>query len=178
MNSTLGLYTGTGVTANLPQGRAENTIVATDVVNWIYGKHEIKLGAEVRRIQENGYFSATVRPSVTLLDTTFNNFISGAISNVAQRFYLNGSSERGFRQFEQGYFLQDTWRPTDRLTIEAGIRYDLYPAFGESKNLIANMFVIGSNGQPQACTSLPFGVNMTQVALVKRKAVWLEGLLH
>ena len=72
LNSTLGLYTGTGVSANFPQGRAENTIVATDVVNWIiHGKHEIKLGAEVRRIQENGYFSATVRPSVTLLDTTF-----------------------------------------------------------------------------------------------------------
>ena len=174
LNSTLGLYTGTGVTANLPQGRAENTIVATDVVNWIHGKHEIKVGAEVRRIQENGYFSATVRPSVTLLDTTFNNFISGAVSNVAQRFYLNGSSERGFRQFEQGYFLQDTWRPTGRLTVEAGIRYDLYPAFGESKNLIANMFVIGSNGQPQACTSLPFGVGMTQVALVNAKQFGLK----
>ncbi len=174
LNSTLGLYTGTGVSANFPQGRAENTIVATDVVSWIRGKHEIRMGAEVRRIQENGYFSATVRPSVTLLDSTYQGFISGAVSNIAQRFYLNGSSERGFRQFEQGYFVEDTWRATDRLTVEAGIRYDLYPAFGESKNLIANMFVMGPNGQPQACTSLPFGVGMTNVALVNAKQFGLK----
>ncbi len=167
--SLSGLYNTTGVSANFPQGRAENTIVATDVVSWVRGKHELKIGAEVRRIQENGYFSATVRPSVTLNDTTFGNFQSGAVSNIAQRFYINGSSERGFRQFEQGYFAEDTWRATDRLTIEAGIRYDLYPAFGESKNLIANMFVIGSNGQPEACTSLPYNANMTQVALLNAK---------
>ena len=166
LNSLQGLYTGTGVTANLPQGRAENTITATEALTWILGKHELKMGGEVRRIQENGYFSATVRPSLTLADTTYTGFITGAVSSESQRFYLSGSSDRGFRQFEQGYFVQDSWRATERLTVEGGIRYDLYPAFGESRNLISNLFLLDSNGKPRACTSLPFGAGMTNVALL------------
>lgn len=174
LNSLQGLYTGTGVSANFPQGRAENTLTATEVLTWIHGKHEIKMGAEVRRIQENGYFSATVRPSLTLNDTSFTNYITGAVSSESQRFYLSGSSNRGFRQFEQGYFVQDSWRATDRFTLEAGIRYDLYPAFGESRNIISNLFVLDANGNPRACTSLPFGPGMNNVALLDPKNYGLK----
>ncbi len=160
------LYNNTGVSSNFPQGRASNTITGSDVLTYQRGKHEFKAGFELRRIQENGYFSPSSRPIETLNDGTFNGFVTGALSNQQQYFFLTGSSDRGFRQLEQGYFVSDSWRATPQLTVEFGARYEIFPAFSESKNLINNAFVLDANNRPEACTSLPFGTGMSSVALV------------
>lgn len=151
------LFGTMGTPSNFPQGRAANVITESDEVSWIRGKHQFKFGAELRRIQENGYFSNAIRPSVTIDDSTLARLDSGTTYTQTQYFYLTGSSDRGFRQLEQGYFAQDDWRLTDRLTLELGMRYELFPSFGESKNLINNAFLLDNNNRPLPCTSLPIG---------------------
>lgn len=162
-----GLFGTMGTASNFPQGRAANTIVESDALSWQKGKHQFKFGAELRRIQENGYFSNDVRPAVTINDSSLANLDQGLYTSQAQYFYLTGSSNRGFRQLEQGYFAEDSWRATDRLTVEYGIRYEIFPAFGESRNLINNAFVMDSNNNPQRCASLPVGTAaMSSIALL------------
>lgn len=164
--SSSGLFSTLGVSGNFPQGRATNTFTYSDSLTWEKGKHELKFGFELRRIQENGYFAPDSRPSVSLNDSTFSNLISGAVVSQTQYFFLTGSSDRGFRQLEQGYFAQDSWRATPQLTVELGLRYEIFPAFSESKNLINNAFVLDSNNRPQACEHLPFGAGMINVAML------------
>ncbi len=168
--SANGLFGTTGTASNFPQGRAANVIVFSDGVSWEKGHHQLKFGGELRRIQENGYFSNAVRPSVTINDTTLAGLDAGTFTSQLQYFYLTGSSDRGFRQLEQGYFAQDSWRATEHLTLEAGIRYEIFPPFGESKNLINNAFLLDANSNPQFCTSLPVGSpQMSQIALLNPK---------
>ncbi len=166
VSSYYGLFSTIGVATNFPQGRASNVASYADALSIQKGKHELKFGFELRRIQENGYFSSNVRPGVTINDGTLLSTQQGAVISQTQYFYLTGSSDRGFRQLEQGYFAQDTWRATPRLTIELGARYEIFPAFSESKNLINNAFVMDANNHPNACQSLPLGAGMNTVALI------------
>ena len=166
--SLSGLYSAFGTPSNFPQGRAANTMVEGDTLTWEHGRHSVKMGAELRRIQENGYFSNAVRPSITLNDSTFANFQNGTIYTQTQYFYLTGTSNRGFRQLEQGYFIEDSWKATDRFTLEFGARYEIFPAFSESKGLVNNAFLLDSNNQPLPCTSLPVGTpQMANIAMVQ-----------
>jgi hypothetical protein len=165
--SAVGLFSTLSTPSNFPQGRSSNTSTLADSISWEHGRHDVKFGGELNYIQENGIFSNAIRPSISILDTTLAGFDAGTLNSQSQYFYLTGSSNRGFRQLEQGYYLQDSWRATDRLTIEAGIRYDLYPAFGEVHKLLGNAFLLDSNGNPQWCTSLPVGsAAMSNVALL------------
>ena len=167
VGSLNGLFGTMGTASNFPQGRAANVISESDALTWVHGKHQFVFGAEVRRIQENGYFSNAVRPSVTINDSSLANLDAGALYSQTQYFYLTGSSDRGFRQTEQGYFVQDNWRATNRLTLELGVRYELFLPFSESKNLLNNAFVLDNNNNPQQCASLPVGsAAMANVALL------------
>jgi hypothetical protein len=162
VSDTAGIFSAAGTPSNFPQGRATNVSALSDAFTIEKGKNEIKFGGELTYIQENGVFSNAIRPSISVLDSGgagFANFDAATLNTQSQYFYLNpaGTSNRGFRQLEQGYFLQDSWHATTRLTFEAGIRYDLYPAFGEIHNYIGNAFLLDSNNNPQWCASLPIG---------------------
>lgn len=164
--SAFGLFSTLGTPSNYPQGRSSNVITETDTLSYLRGRHQFKVGGELRRIQENGYFSNAIRPSVSILDSSLANFDAGAINVQTQYFYLTGSSNRGFRQYEQGYYAEDSWRTTDKLTLEFGLRYEIFPPFSEAKNLVGNGYVLGASG-PQNCTSLPVGSpNFANVALL------------
>ncbi len=171
LGSLNGLFTTVGVASNIPQGRAANVVVESDAVTWEKGRHQLKFGGELRRIQENGYFSNAIRPSVTISDSNLASLDAGTLYTQTQYFYLTGSSNRGFRQLEQGYFAQDSWRANERLTLELGVRYELFPPFNESKSLVNNAFLLDGNNQPQACTSLPIGSpNLSNIALLNPTA--------
>ncbi len=169
-----GIFSSVGVPSNFPQGRASNTFIESDTLTWDHGKHEFKLGGELRRIQENGYFSNAVRPALTISDTTLGGFDTASIYTQSQYFYLTGTSNRGFRELEQGYFFADTWRATDRLTLEAGLRYEIFPPFGESKGLVTNAYLLDSNNNPQPCTSLPIGQPLSNLALINSNRFGLK----
>jgi hypothetical protein len=167
--STVGLFNTASTPSNFPQGRSTNVSALSDAVTIEKGKHEIKFGGELTYIQENGVFSNAIRPTLSILDTSLAGFDAGTINSQSQYFYLNpqGTSNRGFRQLEQGYFVEDSWRASERLTLEAGIRYDLYPAFGEIHHYIGNAFLLDANNNPEWCTSLPVGsAAMSNVVLL------------
>ncbi len=174
VNDLFSLFTTFGVPSNFPQGRAANTAIYSDSINIERGKHQFKFGGELRRIQENGYFSNAVRPSVTISDGSLANFDAASIYTQTQYFYLTGTSNRGFRELEQGYFAEDSWRASDRFTMEFGLRYEIFPPFGESKGLVTNAYLLDSNNNPQPCTSLPMGQSLANLALVNSNRFGLK----
>lgn len=161
-----GRFNTIGVANNMPQGRTENVFTYQDAISWQRGKHLIKAGFQLSRIQDNTVFSSTIRPSVSILDTSFANINNLVLNSQTQNFYNSGSSAREYRLWEQGYFVEDTYRLTDRLTLTAGLRYEVYPPYTEVHNLLSNAYLLGANNQPDACQSLPFNSSLSNVAVV------------
>jgi hypothetical protein len=178
-----GRFTPLGIENNMPQNRAPVVWTYADAVSWQHGRHEIKFGGQLSRIWDNTTFSSTVRPSVSLLDTVsepasgsltaaqasaqqnFNNINAFALSSLNQSFYIDPST-RQYRLWEQGYFVQDSYRATKRLTIDLGLRYEIFNPFTEKNHLLSNTYMLNANGNPQACQELAFNSNLSNVAAI------------
>ncbi len=157
-----------------------------DAVSWQHGKHELKAwrAGEPHLGQHN--LQLTIRPSVSILDTTtaaatgdlssaqasaqqnFANINNLALNSQSQSFY-NDPSFRQYRLWEQGYFVQDSYRATRKLTVDVGLRYEIFNPFTEKNNLLSNAYVVDANGSPQACKSLPFDSTLSNVAVIIRQ---------
>ena len=113
-----------------------------------HGAHNIKIGADIKRNIENSEFNVA-RPSYEFADTIFfaadapylevagvdPGFISGNPAQLA-------SNIRHWRNLEFGAYFQDDWKITRRLTLNLGVRYDLFTRHNELNNL-ATTFLPG-----------------------------------
>jgi hypothetical protein len=141
---TFGSYNG------YPQFFKENIYSYSDMMSWTKGKHNIKFGGDVRRNIENSEFNVG-RPSYYFFDPLF--FAADAPYGMAAGInpdLANGGAGNGFlssnirhwRNLEIGAYFQDDWKITSRLTLNLGIRYDLYTRHNELNNL-ATTFLLG-----------------------------------
>jgi len=140
---------GFGSYNGYPQFFHENIYSYVDVISVSHGKHSLKGGAEIRRNIENSNFNVG-RPSYYFFDPLFfaidqpfveayagidPGFVSGQPAQLA-------TSVRHWRNWEYGFFFQDDWRVSRRLTLNLGLRYDLYTRHTELNNL-ATTFLKG-----------------------------------
>lgn len=122
-----------------------------DSLSWVKGKHTWKFGASIIRRQVNlfrpltgkGYFfwsgngSGGGGFSGGHTDTGYevSDMLAGFVDG-----YQHGPSLGmvGTRSWENGFFAQDDWRVTRRLTLNLGLRYDVYTWPTEVRNRQAN----------------------------------------
>jgi hypothetical protein len=121
----------------------------TDSVSWTKGKHIFKFGGsilhrDVNWVQGNnakGYFwiddgNYGGYPAPTSGHGTFTGF---EVSELLAGF-MGGYTVGGFhgyydtRSWETGYFAQDDWRVNRKLTLNLGVRYDLFTWPYEANN--------------------------------------------
>jgi hypothetical protein len=128
-----GLFT-IGDTGTPAQSQETNTFVWQDTVAWTRGRNNIRMGAEAKRhqIEVNAPFTIG-----GLLDIrTFDDFLLGqsaaqnqspqGISNVTFSGGSSGFFRRDERYTDVAAFLQDDIRLTSRLTVNAGLRYEIF----------------------------------------------------
>lgn len=130
--TTFGAYNG------YPQIFHENTLSWGDTLSITKGKHGLKMGADVRRNQENSEFNVG-RPSyyffdvVTLaLDDPYYE-IGGVDPGIAAGTNLAqlSSNFRGWRGTEVGFFINDDWKVRSNLTLNLGLRWDWFSRLTE-----------------------------------------------
>jgi hypothetical protein len=121
-------------------GSAQNDSVSTeynfrmnDTVSWTYGRHTVKVGANVphlsRRVLDdntNNLGSYTFAPTlaadgVTVQATALENYTNNLPSAFTQN---SGVSRFVYHQQEAGVFIQDQWKVNDRFSLTPGLRYD------------------------------------------------------
>jgi len=95
-------------------------------VSYLTGRHSIKSGFDFNFVRADNYF-----PGFFAGGYTFNNyddFLNGKPSSFRQAFPGTGTkfpvSHPDVDEF--AYFAQDSWRTTNRLTVNYGIRYDFF----------------------------------------------------
>jgi len=137
----------------------EQTWQYSDSVTYVKGKHTLKFGATILRRQVNlfrpfagkGYFflfGNGQSPSPTGYEVA--DVLAGWVNNYQVGPVLGYSHTRSW---ETGYYVQDDWRVSRRLTLNLGVRYDLFTWPIETHDLQANfdnvtghLLVAGQNG--------------------------------
>jgi hypothetical protein len=113
-----------------------------DVFTWIRNKHTIKVGFSFARYNfdnrqspspSHGSFSFTGQYT----GNAFADFLLGDLANSAAPLSALEAEPVNNRY---GFFLQDDWRATPRLTINAGLRYDLPTIYQNVKGGMANYY--------------------------------------
>jgi Carboxypeptidase regulatory-like domain len=139
---------GFGSYNGYPQFFKENIYNYADMVSINHGSHNIKVGAEIKRNIENSEFNVA-RPSYYFYDPFFFAVDApyGMSAGVDPGFTTKSlaqlaTNKRHWRNIEFGSFLQDDWKATPRLTLNLGVRYDLFQRHRELNNL-ATTFMPG-----------------------------------
>jgi len=126
--------TGFGVATNIPQFRFANNWQYQDTLSVVRGTHTFRFGVDYLRqlarqhppFNERGQltYSASTGPAIT----AFANFLDDFGGRSGQLNRQFGYSIYHPNLFRQAYFFQDTWKTTQNLTLNLGLRYEYYGA--------------------------------------------------
>ena len=126
-----------------------------DTFTWVLGKHSLKMGADfVRNAAIDGFALNRGNPRGLMTYTgsgtdPFANFIMGLAPTSVT--YINAPRPAmDVYNWEQGFFVQDDWKVSSRLTLNLGLRYELITPFVENNDLMVNFdpnYVDSSTGQ-------------------------------
>lgn len=147
---TISNFSALGDTSSYPENSYITTFQYDGDVIHTAGKHTVKAGLLFLRHRFNGFSAFPVRGTYdfngqftrqigsTSAASALADFAIGA-TDAANRNILTG--EFGMRTFQLAPYLQDTWRVTDRLTLEYGARYEISAPPYEVNNHWANFDV-------------------------------------
>jgi hypothetical protein len=127
-----------GYSASVPWDRGETNL--NFVNNWtkMHGNHTFKWGADIRRLRDDLVQGQSFSPRGLFRFGTGTTSISGAKTSLANNFaafLIDRPSEVGrdvapisgsWRETEAFFFGQDTWHATNRLTVDMGLRWELW----------------------------------------------------
>jgi hypothetical protein len=110
------------------------TLQFTDDVSWVRGHHSVKFGGEFRTGSTDNTRNTYGKGRVDF--DTLEDFLTGNWSTRAR--IAVGDSHRVATQKSFGFFADDEWRVRPRLTVTAGLRYDVSLPVTEKNNQLAN----------------------------------------
>jgi len=121
---------GLGGNNSIPRHRFDTNWQYFTNVGYNSGKHNLKFGYEYRRTTVNQFYNLGYRGRLKFL--TFEDFLAGNITNGGSQFA--GDSQRTTHQNNHGLYVQDTYRMTRKLSINAGLRWDYFGVIYEDGN--------------------------------------------
>ncbi len=151
-NINIGSFDPVGETP--PEGRNDITGHLTDDLSWVIGKHQLKLGGELRKAQLDEFYKRHALGSFTFdgsqgplaasspTDTwgTGNAYTNALADFLAGRIYTGsialGDPDRQVFVNTLDFFAQDAYQVTSKLNINYGVRWDYAgPLHNDYKNL-------------------------------------------
>jgi hypothetical protein len=158
-----------GASEFLPAVEAQHSYVFTDNLSWVHGRHAAKFGTELRFEQFTILEPAAARGSMDFGGGFVINDNPAAPGTGGEAFasFMQGISDGGSitsltpnviynRQIYAGYALDD-FKATPRLTLNLGLRYELFTTIKEANNHQAtfdfnSLSLIAPSGQNTALT--------------------------
>jgi len=145
----------------VPRDFVFNDFKLNDTLLHTAGRHSLKLGFEFNRIQENSNYRLYSSPWFEFLGIT--SF--AADSPYLELATVNGNpsspdygqftdTPRHFRWNRWAAFVQDDWKLTQRLTVNLGLRWDVFATPSETNGELSNMILgPGSTFSEQIATA-------------------------
>lgn len=115
-----------GGPTNLPQGRRTNTYHIADSVTYTGGDHTLKAGADVKRFIFNSFFTQFGRGDFLFngqfTGHAFADFLLGLLRSTSR---APGEPFSNTYTTQAGFYVQDDWKVSPKLTLNIGLRYEL-----------------------------------------------------
>ena len=157
-SNTFATFTNGGRNTYRPQN--QDLITFGDTLTWVRGKHNVRAGADFVRNQAVDGFAlnrGNPRGSMTYADPAacvgtcvdsnadpFADFLLG-LPPTSASYILQARPPMNVYNWEEGYFAQDDWKLSSKLTLNLGLRYDLATPFIEKDDLLINFDPTRSN---------------------------------
>ncbi len=110
-----------GPNPNYPQGSIRNAYQVSDTFTWTKGKHTIKTGFEWRDFISGTHFTQRVRGDYQY--SSLAMYLTDVYPDLVNQRSVGDPVFYG-DNLAQYFFIQDTFRVTPRLTVDAGLRYE------------------------------------------------------
>jgi Carboxypeptidase regulatory-like domain/TonB dependent receptor-like, beta-barrel len=118
-------YETLGDDANLPVLRRTRTIHVTDALTIDRGRHHLKTGGELRTYKSDGYNHLFARGQATFSGAfTGQSFADLLLGFPTVTLLGTNDNRQALRTWSASGFVQDDWRVHQRLTLNAGLRYE------------------------------------------------------
>lgn len=138
----LGHYIGRNNIANFSFGgpndsfnrRKQVTYSIGDNVNWTFGDHDLKFGGEFKTHQ---YDSDLPEEQATEFEK-FDSFTQLLTGNATEADTQYGITAKEFRFSDLGFYIADNWKVNRKLTVNAGLRYEVFMWPTEKNGFIGN----------------------------------------
>jgi len=124
-----------GKSFNLPQQRTEDRWQLADTITWLSpdgaGHHTVKAGFDVSVLRDDNFFPLNFAGTFTFSND--RRFDKNDPTTYPEQFTGSaGTPQVNLHDDMYAVFVQDQWRPTARLTVNAGARWDYEHAPGIS----------------------------------------------
>jgi hypothetical protein len=127
---------GPGTTATTPVDYTQTLYQASDTLTVSSSRHTAKFGGDFQRYHFDGFSYS--RYGGEFRFTSLQNFLRATVNRFTGN--MPGTdTQRNMRQNYIALFAQDEWRPSNNLTLNYGLRYDLVTVPYELKDRVAGL---------------------------------------
>ena len=156
---------------SIPSLTRNQTTRAVDSLLFNHGKHNLRFGGELRRVQLNTLTDPNARGTFTFTGYTTSNFTSAGqpVANTGFDFadfllglpqatsVRYGTSANYLRSWYYAGFVQDDWRLTSKFTFNYGLRYEYFEPFTEKHGHLSDLEVAPGFSSASVVTGLEPG---------------------
>ncbi len=115
--------TAIGLAVNLPQAQVLNNYQLMDNFSILKGTHNMKMGIDIRRQDQNQDFNPTIRGRLQY--QTLQDVIDDVPNVQSINSFLPGVPRwQGYKYYDYFFFVQDEWRLRSNFTLTYGVRYE------------------------------------------------------
>lgn len=171
---TVSGYANMGEFVNIPNGKLAEVLQFKDNLTWIRGRHAFKFGGQFEWVRSYFFLGNSARGNFafsgaftqdplnrTKTGNGFADFLLGIPSTAS----LSNTAIGDVRQLYIAGFAQDDWKVTSRLTVNLGLRNEVWTPCAERNNLQAN-FVPSLNKLIYPENKTPAGIPQTAVTTI------------
>ncbi len=139
--------TAIGSSTFLPSIEKQNAFVIAENLTKVYGRHSMKFGTELRHIQFTIFQPAASRGTMDFASDLTDNAAAPTTGGEAFATFLLGLTDGAtitnehnvdYHRGDYAFFAQDDFRATPKLTLNLGLRYELFTMVKASGNEEAN----------------------------------------
>jgi hypothetical protein len=132
-----GFFSQLGATSGDPRQRVDTNSQVIDSFSWKMNKHDLKFGGEFHRTSIQQRFDKYSRGRLRFPDlATLLEFVPSP--SELSTFNYSGLTRRHTYQNGFGFYAQDSFRLTPRITLNYGLRWDYYAVVQEKNHLFSD----------------------------------------